>query len=50
MSYHLIRERVASGELEMIYIPTEDMVADDFTKALSTDKHQKHLIGMGLSE
>jgi hypothetical protein len=32
--YHFIRERIASGEIELRYIPTEQQLADILTKAL----------------
>jgi hypothetical protein len=50
IAYHFVRERVEMGELDIVYKSTDEMVADDLTKALSTDKHQKHLVGMGISE
>ena len=50
IAYHFVRERVEAGELDITYISTQDMVADDLTKALSTDKHEKHLLGMGMSD
>jgi hypothetical protein len=50
IAYHFVRECVEAGELNVTYISTDDMVADDLTKALSTDKHQKHLIGMGMTD
>ena len=30
-------------------IPTNDMVANDLIKALSTDSHQKHLVGFSMT-
>ena len=52
IAYHFVRERVESKELEMVYISTEDMVADDLIKALSAEKHNKHMetMGVGLAE
>jgi hypothetical protein len=50
IAYHFVRERVEMGELDIVYKSTDEMVADDLTKALSTDKHQRHLVGMGISK
>ena len=36
IDYHFVRERVASKELQIRFIPSKDQVADGFTKALST--------------
>ena len=46
--YHLIREIVDRKEIVVEKIPTEDNVADPLTKALSQDKHEKHVKTMGL--
>jgi len=39
--YHFIREKVLAKEIDLIYVSTEDQVADIFTKALGTDKLRK---------
>lgn len=36
IDYHFVRERVASKELEIRFVPSKDQVADGFTKALAT--------------
>ena len=46
--HHFIRDKVELGEIELQYCPTEDMVADVLTKALSRDKHGKHTSSLGL--
>uniref|UniRef100_A0A8I7B203 Uncharacterized protein n=1 Tax=Hordeum vulgare subsp. vulgare TaxID=112509 RepID=A0A8I7B203_HORVV len=51
IDYHFVRERVASKELEIRFIPSKDQVADGFTKALSTSpieefKHNLNLRGL----
>src|SRR5688572_16496370 len=44
IAYHFVRKRVEAGELNVKYISTDDMVANDLAKALdSTDQHQKCL-------
>jgi len=39
--YHFTRERVESGEIELIYIPTEHQLADLLTKALESKRVAK---------
>jgi hypothetical protein len=36
--YHFVREHVLSGEVELQHVPTDQQVADIFTKALGLDK------------
>ena len=47
--YHYLRDDlVAKGEAIVCYVPTENMVADIFMKALPHDKHWKFTKAMGL--
>ena len=47
--YHFVRDDlIAKGEAIVRYVPTDDMVADIFTKALPHDKHWKFVTAMGL--
>jgi hypothetical protein len=47
--YHFVRDDlVRKGECVVLWYPTEDMVADIFTKALPHDKHSKFCLSMGL--
>ena len=39
--FHFIRQTVTSSNIELIYIPTERMVADIFTKSLARVKFEK---------
>ena len=52
--YHFVREKVLDGTIEMVYVSTQDQVADIFTKALPHDKHCKFrdmlgVFGIGLN-
>ena len=38
--YHYVREKVVSGEIDLVYVKTNAQVADIFTKALGRDKFQ----------
>ena len=50
IQYHFIRECVENGQIQLEYCPTEDMIADGLTKALTKDKHWKLARKMGLEE
>jgi Reverse transcriptase (RNA-dependent DNA polymerase) len=50
VQHHFIREKLESGEINLKYCPTEDMVADVLTKALAKDRHQRLAMAMGLRE
>lgn len=41
IKYHFIRERVASNEIKVQYVPTEDQLADLLTKGLSKQRTLK---------
>ena len=50
IQHHFVREKVDSGDVEIIYCPTDNMVADVLTKGLSKEKHNRFMKGMGLVE
>lgn len=45
---HFIREKIEQGLINVIYCPTDEMVADILTKGLAKPKHEKfrHELGM----
>ena len=49
IKFHFLREKVASAVIALEFKPTEEMVADGFTKALPRDKHTKFITGMGMA-
>ncbi|KXJ68647.1 hypothetical protein RP20_CCG011330 [Aedes albopictus] len=46
--YHYTKERCASGEIELRYCASEDMIADVLTKPLGPSKMTKFASEMGL--
>jgi transposase InsO family protein len=48
LRYHFVREQVTGGAITLVYVPTKDMVADQLTKPLSKDTHNRCIRGMGL--
>ena len=48
VQHHFIREKVLSGDIDIQYIPTTEMVADALTKSLSRDAFQRLCAGMGV--
>ena len=49
--YHFCREKVESGDIEVKYCATEDMLADALTKPLVSERHKKLCTAiMGLHE
>jgi transposase InsO family protein len=49
IQYHLIREHVADGSIELIYMSTQDLIADVLTKPLARDRHHKLIKGFGIT-
>jgi len=45
---HFVREKIASGELEIQHVPTTRMTADILTKALPRVSHQRCLEELGM--
>jgi hypothetical protein len=45
---HFIRDHIDKKDVELIYCPTEDMIADVLTKALPRSSHQKFTDLLGL--
>ena len=48
MRHHFIRDAQENGHIDVCFKPTEEMVADVFTKGLTSDKHHKCIQGLGL--
>ena len=46
--YHFTRECVETGDIEVRYLPTEEMPADVLTKALPLPKHVKCIAKLGI--
>lgn len=48
--HHHIRDRIENGTIEVRYLPTEEMVADSLTKAVTGSKHNYCSERMGLRD
>jgi len=48
--YHFIRKKILAKEIDLIYVSTEDQVANIFTKALGTNKLNKFRKMLGVLE
>ncbi|OIT37482.1 retrovirus-related pol polyprotein from transposon tnt 1-94 [Nicotiana attenuata] len=48
IKYNFVRDIVASGEINLQYIPTRNMITDHLTKAISRDLFEKHVMALGL--
>jgi hypothetical protein len=45
---HFVHEKVESRVADIIYVPTDNNIADVFTKALLKPKHQKFRENLGM--
>lgn len=50
VSYHFVRELIANGTLAFKYIPTNEMVADGLTKALTPAKFEGFVDMLGMAD
>jgi hypothetical protein len=50
IQHHYVREQVAAGSVNLIYISTEDMVADVLTKPLAAERHNGLAGKMGMKK
>lgn len=48
--YHYVRDCIQDGFIDLIYCPTEDNVADIFTKSLSAPLFTRHRHGLGIRD
>ena len=48
--YHYIQERVLTGDIDLVYVSTEEQMADIFTKALGAKKLHHFWTMIGLCE
>lgn len=48
VAYNFVRHRVMQGDIEPVFVGTEEMKADILTKALSGPKHEGGAVAMGL--
>jgi len=49
IQHHFCRKKIASGEISIAYVHTNDNLADLFTKALPTPRHQDLVKRLSLS-
>jgi hypothetical protein len=50
IQHHFVRDEVNNNTVTFKYLPTNEMPADVFTKAISKDAHERHCKKLGLSK
>ena len=50
MHYHFVREKVLAGDINLVYVSTQEQVADIFTKSLGAEKLQRFRGAMGVKD
>ena len=48
--YHYVREKVLAGDIDLVYVSTQEQVADIFTKSLGAEKLQSFRSAMGVQD
>ena len=46
--HYFLRDNVEKGSIVLTYYPTEEQIADIFTKALSKDKFESNRLKLGM--
>ena len=46
--HHFLRDNVEKGNIVLTYCPTEEQIADIFTKALSKDQFERNRLNLGM--
>ena len=46
--YHFVKDMIMQNEVVLKHIPTNEMVADPFTKPIARDAFVKHVRSLGL--
>ena len=46
--HHILRDNVEKGNIVLTYCPTEEQIADIFTKALSKDQFERNRLMLGM--
>jgi len=41
IKFHFVREQIRNGVFEVLFCPTEDMLADAFTKPMAPERHER---------
>ena len=48
MHYHYVHEKVLVGDIDLVYVNTQEQVADIFTKSLGVEKMQRFQAMLGV--
>ena len=48
VKYHYVRQVIETKNMDVVYVPTGEMVADTLTKGLPKPAFEKHRAGMGI--
>ena len=48
IKYHFIREKAKKNDIEIFYMPSEELMADTLTKALLAEVFARHVMRKGV--